>query len=254
MWPIYFIINELPLALRHVHMMLSALWIGATKPHIDSLFKPIVNCLEKLHDNGFVWMNDGRSITTKVYMCLFSCVSVARPLIQGPYLYEAIKNQVVVGHRNEHMSKCCSLQTWLSKVGYASLVSKVPAFCRLFLSLIWLKGLSQNVCMLSFLVLYGSLCFYGVTLLLIVNLCHYLGRKLLEIDNLLLKIKPPCAIKRLPRSLSTRKYWKASEWRSFLLFYSPVVLKSCFPREYFRHWYLLVFFYISSNYDTNKFH
>lgn len=83
MWPIYFIINELPLALRHVHMMLSALWIGATKPHIDSLFKPIVNCLEKLHDNGFVWMNDGRSITTKVYMCLFSCVSVARPLIQN---------------------------------------------------------------------------------------------------------------------------------------------------------------------------
>ena len=38
-----------------------------------------------------------------------------------------------------------------------------------------------------------------------------------------------------------RKYWKASEWRSFLLFYSPVLLKSVLPKKFFKHWCLLVF-------------
>lgn len=49
--------------------------------------------------------------------------------------------------------------------------------------------------------------------------------KLDLMNKRLSKLKPPLFVKRAPRSLYDLKYWKASEYRSFLLFYGPVVLK-----------------------------
>ena len=83
LWPIYLIINELPLALRRVHMLLSSLWIGPSKPRLDSFFKPVVQSLEKLYDEAFEWVCGGRLIRTTVHMCVVSCDSVARPLLQN---------------------------------------------------------------------------------------------------------------------------------------------------------------------------
>jgi len=60
------------------------------------------------------------------------------------------------------------------------------------------------------------------------------------VDRLLKTIKIPDEIHRLPRSLSDRKFWKASEYRSFLLLYSPVVLSNFLPKRYYQHWVLLV--------------
>jgi len=60
------------------------------------------------------------------------------------------------------------------------------------------------------------------------------------VDTILANIKPPNEIRRLPRSLEDRKFWKASEFRNFLLFYSPVALADVLPRKYFLHWMLLV--------------
>ena len=68
-----------------------------------------------------------------------------------------------------------------------------------------------------------------------------LRKELSHIDNVLLKVKPPSEIKRLPRSLVTRCHWKASEWRSFLLFYSVVALKPVMPSQFYTHWLLLVY-------------
>jgi hypothetical protein len=57
----------------------------------------------------------------------------------------------------------------------------------------------------------------------------YLGRRRIEYDNLLKQLRPPSEIKRLPRSLDLRNYWKASEWRNFLLFYS-IHLRNFLPK------------------------
>ena len=70
---------------------------------------------------------------------------------------------------------------------------------------------------------------------------YYIGRQMHSLDAALLQKKPPSSINRLPCSLTLRRYWKALDWRSSLLFYSPIVLKSLLPREYFRHWSLFVF-------------
>jgi len=56
---------------------------SATSSRMDSYFKPVVECLEQLYDRGIEWMKCGRTVTTKVYMSLVSCDSIARPLLQN---------------------------------------------------------------------------------------------------------------------------------------------------------------------------
>lgn len=45
---------------------------------------------------------------------------------------------------------------------------------------------------------------------------------------------------RLPRSVTCRKYWKASEFRNFLLYYSVPCLRGILPTEYYNHLLFLV--------------
>ena len=68
---------------------------------------------------------------------------------------------------------------------------------------------------------------------------YYLWRHLLLLDKELSKIEPPNEITRLPNSLSARKYWKASEYRSFILYYGPILLKGKLPAPYYNHFMIL---------------
>ncbi|XP_034049085.1 uncharacterized protein LOC117530302 isoform X1 [Thalassophryne amazonica] len=69
---------------------------------------------------------------------------------------------------------------------------------------------------------------------------YYIGDQVKKLDERLQDIAPPSEITRCPRSLKTRKYWKASEWRA-LLFYSLVVFQGILPAVYMKHWFLFVF-------------
>ena len=64
---------------------------------------------------------------------------------------------------------------------------------------------------------------------------YYLGKKAQHLDKIILNVKLPSEITRLPRSATTRKFWKASELRLFLLFYSLVFLKDLLPAVYYNH-------------------
>ena len=66
----------------------------------------------------------------------------------------------------------------------------------------------------------------------------YIGR---FIDKNLLKQCPPHEFSRIPCSTEThRKYWKASELRNWLLYYSPPLLLTVLPPLYVHHFSLLV--------------
>ena len=69
----------------------------------------------------------------------------------------------------------------------------------------------------------------------------YIGSYVPEMDVELKSIKIPNSISRSPRSLiDERAQWKASEYCSFLLFYSTPLLWKRLPNEYFQHYILLV--------------
>ena len=51
--------------------------------------------------------------------------------------------------------------------------------------------------------------------------------------------RPPSTITRVTRSVSKKKFWKASEYRAWLFFYSIPVLYNILPDAYYQHYILL---------------
>ncbi|KAG8176071.1 hypothetical protein JTE90_025529 [Oedothorax gibbosus] len=64
---------------------------------------------------------------------------------------------------------------------------------------------------------------------------YYIGKKTSDVDNRLTKIKPPTYISRRPRSIVDRAYWKANEFRSWLLHYSLPCLAGILPYVFLKH-------------------
>ena len=69
----------------------------------------------------------------------------------------------------------------------------------------------------------------------------YLGRSARQIDDLLLKQRPPSEFSRPLRSIRKHlKYWKASELHSWLLYYSLPLLMDFLPSLFLHHYSLFV--------------
>ena len=60
-----------------------------------------------------------------------------------------------------------------------------------------------------------------------------------RLDNRLSFIRAPSNLTRQPRSTEERSFWKASEWRNFLLYYGPQALFGLLPEPFYSHFLLL---------------
>lgn len=70
---------------------------------------------------------------------------------------------------------------------------------------------------------------------------YYIGPCVKQIDSQLLQQRPPHDFSRAPRSiLKHRKFWKASEFRNWMLYYSLPLLMNVLPPLYLHHYALLV--------------
>ena len=67
----------------------------------------------------------------------------------------------------------------------------------------------------------------------------YIGKLKHVVDNRLLHMQPHKLLSRLPRSVNSLSQWKASEFRSFLLYYAMPCLVGILPNEYLVHFSLL---------------
>lgn len=65
------------------------------------------------------------------------------------------------------------------------------------------------------------------------------NRKQITIDLLKLRPNVPSEFSRLPRAIEDIEYWKATELRSFLLYYGPIVLKGRLKKNFYSHFMLL---------------
>lgn len=71
---------------------------------------------------------------------------------------------------------------------------------------------------------------------------YYVGapNQLVVINQRLLSFRPPTCITRLPRPVEERRNWKASEWRSWLIWYMLICLRGLLPLKYLQHLSLFV--------------
>ena len=60
------------------------------------------------------------------------------------------------------------------------------------------------------------------------------------IEKILFKVKPPNEIQHPPRSIEQMSFYKASEYRAWILFYGLPILSNFLPSEYSHHLSLLV--------------
>ena len=264
LWPVYHTINELPVRLRKQHMILHCLWFGNCKPRMDTYLKPLVDELKKLNSEGFYWKYNGVSKITKVSLGLCACDSVARPLLQNMKQFNGSSGCSFCNHVGE--LKAVGLGTARVypvpddgvlaplRTNAQTLVDAEKALQ---------SGKPENgvkgPSILSLITSFDIICCFNPEYMHSVLLgvvrqwaglwfdssshrqSYYLGPHIHAIDQCLLSIKTPSEIVRVPRSLTYRKFWKATEWRSFLLFYSPVILSAFLPKPYYHHWLLLVF-------------
>jgi len=252
-WPIQCQIIELSPSDREQNICVPCLWVGNSKPNMMTFLTAFVSQLKELQQIGITW-RDSENIehTSKVHSLLCSSDSIARPLLRntkqfngkygcdfclhyggGPYIWETPEPP---------------LRTETDHFRHAMLATPAQP-------VMGVKGPSPLMELESFNMITGfvpeyqhSVCL-GVTKqiasLWLDSKHHkedwYLGSKVNDIDQGLKAINPPLEVTRAPRSLKDRKFWKASEWRSFLLFYALPVLSGILKKKYWNHLFLLVF-------------
>jgi len=263
LWPLYYVINNLPIHHRRKHVILQGLWCGQNKPNMTSFLQPVVDELIALHNDGLSWqLSPSQSVKTVIYLDLMVADAVARPALQNFKQFNGEFGCNLCLHKGEAVDK------GLGSVRVYPLQSDLPQ-----------PRCHEQTLQFAFEAEDTSTAVYGVkgpsVLCLVPNFnivsgfnpeymhCILLGvvrqftslwfdasshgekyslrKHTADIDKIMLGVKPPSEVKRLPRLLSLRKYWKASEWRSFLLFHSVIALKPFMLPELYRHWLLLHF-------------
>ncbi|XDV23432.1 hypothetical protein PO909_028010 [Leuciscus waleckii] len=253
LWPIQCQIIELDPKERKNNICIPCIWFGEKKPNMTTLLTPFVDELQELEQNGIKWSDtQSQQHSSKVHALICSSDSVARPQIRNTKQFNGIYGCDFCYHKGggsysyispEPLLRCESEHFQHAMAG----TPKQPVM--------GVKGPSPLMKLANFQMINGfvpeyqhSVCL-GVTRQLMTlwldSTNHdkpwYMGTKTEEIDKQLLAIQPPRELTRVPRSVKERKFWKASEWRSFLLFYSLPVLCGILSKKYWNHLFLLVF-------------
>ena len=262
-WPFQCIVNELPQQDRKRHVLLTGLWFGPSKPIMHTFLEPLKTEAIRLGEQGFQWSHpdSGSVINSRVFFMCTACDSVARPIVRNctqfngkhgcdwcyhpgeviakgrghvrcyPYTEPEPTLRCLSSHERESIRATNSNQI-INGVKGPSLLMFFPHFNIV-------DGFTvdyMHCVMLGVVRQFCSLWFDSVHH----DAEWYIDTQDKEVDTRLLGISPPHELSRVPRSLSQRKFWKASEWRSFLLYYSCIVLRGILPGKYLNHFFLLV--------------
>ena len=262
LWPFFLSINELPYKerIKKENMIFAGLWYGPHKPFMLSFCKPIHGSILKLEQEGVtIEVTPGCEIVSRCFLLCGTCDLPAKALVcncvqyNGKYgcdkCLQPGKTCKTSSSGHTHVFPFIKedpdgpKRTHVGTIGHSkqATVNGKPVF--------GIKGLSVLNYFTYYDVIQGTTIDYMHCVLqgackLLLNLWFspaYAGNIFSvssEIDTVnkrLLEIKPPDLITWVPRSLEDRRFWKASELRSWLLFYSFPCLFGIFAEECFQH-------------------
>ena len=269
MWPIYANINELPFKERSENTFLCGLYVGPKDPNQLVFLQPFVEEANKLSTEGVTWTHNGNVVNSKVLPLCAVLDSVARWQVLNMQSFHAFygctycyqkQERTVPRKRRFNMEETADERTPESTV-----MDAMVAFERRNEPKVedrhyrGVKGPSALIQMLYFNLIWGCAIDYLHSILLGIVKTHMkclfeasrkkfwinvnervaLSDIMKSIDERLLTINPPSSITRIPRSISMWKNWKASEWRSWILFYCIPCLEGLLKDKYLVHLALL---------------
>lgn len=284
-WPIQACINELPFNTRRDNMLLCGLYYGKKKPIINTFMKPFVDELENLHTEGIVCNISGKEhpVNIKVHTLLSSVDSVARPKLQGIKQFNGKYGCSFCLRRGRRIKRGRGNATvYIGSLGkLRSTKQHLRALERLEhynnthrQKKIHIQGVKEKSVLLllpifhiiwSFVPDYMHASLEGVVTTFLKHWTNYENRnqdyylssnKRKILNDRIQSIKPPVEITRPARKIDELNIWKASELRSFLLYYSLVCLRGLLPSKYLKHWFLFVYsmtIFLKEKFDNYEF-
>ena len=275
-WPLYLTINELPPKVRFSRDMriFAGLWYGSCKPNFTTFLRPFAEELFDSYTNGISVKLGETEVTVRVLL-LSACLDApARCMFQGftqfngeygcGYCLE--KGKVVAsgkGHariypfNHEHPSKLGhdDIRTHSETKKNAVLANQKKNATGSKKTVQGVQEISWALVFPQFDIILGVPVDYMHAVLLgVVKMLNSLwfttayskypwscSKKIKECDSRRCAIAPPDFVRRIPRSLEEfcTKY-KASEYRTWLLYYLFPVMKGILPPVYLDHALLLI--------------
>ncbi|XP_077554020.1 uncharacterized protein LOC144168898 [Haemaphysalis longicornis] len=250
-WPVQFIVNELPPHLRFKNCVLAGLWFGKTHPNMQLFLSKFVAEVNSIRPLKWEYMSHTHVTRTVVLSCSVDAPARAAVLNMVPFNgyfgcpWCLIHGEHIAGSMRYTMTEPPEARTSATvatnmelAVVFKDTVNGIKGPS----ALMNLRGLDL---VNGFSVEYMHCALLGVTRQLTETflsssnsgLNFYIGdpSTLEKIDARLLAIKPPHCVTRLPRSLKERSHWKASEWRQWILFYAVPCLRGILSIFYWRH-------------------
>lgn len=251
LWPVLLTCNFLPPQLRYKdqNIIVAALYHGNEKPNIHDFLRPLSEHFVQLSSIGVFVRNQFFKIFITNALLDLPAKSMISQMKQFNSCY-ACNFCLQKGDRVRRGIRYpyewpLKLRTHYSMLQNINKVNRIPNR-----SFSGVKGISPMVSFecfdlaISFPIDYMHCVLLGITKNLLQFWTEtknnkkpfYIVKAKRDIlDQRLLQIKPPTYISRPPRSLQYVKYFKASEYRSFLLFYLPVCFKNLLPSKYIHH-------------------
>ncbi|XP_074115442.1 uncharacterized protein LOC141538064 [Cotesia typhae] len=223
-WPIYARINEFSSKLQSKHMIMTDLWIDEKEPDMLLFLQPFIDEANKLSEKGVQWKLLQQTITSKFIPICAVVDSVARCKILNMKQYNGSYGCTFCEHRTERINN--------SQKYTVSMIVPRQRTDELIKEEMLLAGGNK----------YGVGKQHTDIVLSSFGEDYYVGNpnEVESINTKLLNFKHPTCITRSPRKVTEREMWKATEWRSWLLFYSLICLKGILPQKYLEHLALLV--------------
>ena len=251
-------INQLPPELRTKHMILAGVWASKEKPDMNEFFKPFVDEMNDIYDNGVQWNLDNTLVTSRFIAtccCMDSparCSALCMKQYNGYYgctfcyqkgkrINEVNKYPISTKVYKLRTSSEIKKQMTLIQTNKLKEIKGVlgPSALMNLKDLDLVKGVTPEPMHTVFL---GVTKHITTMFLENTNEPYYIGTptKIRMIDERLLSLTPPTKVTRRPRTISSYTIWKASEWCSWLLSYILPCLIGILPDKYLNHLSLFV--------------
>lgn len=261
MWPIQLILNELPPKERFKNVILAGIWCANCEPNMTIFMNCFARNCENIAEQGITYFHNNKTINFKISP-LFCCVdSVARPMIQNFTQFNGFYGCSYCYHPGTVVDRVVKYPLPTHGTNYTNrssheIVDHMKEAWKTNKRVLGVKGASALINLKQFDLVWGYPIDYMHSVLLGVvrqifdiwttygyteNREFYIGapKNLNVINERLLNIHPPNEIHRTPRPIKERAKWKATEWRSWLLFYCIPCLKGILPDKYLANFVLL---------------
>jgi hypothetical protein len=271
-WPNFLVITDIHPNVRSKFIILHSIWYAPVKPEMPVYLKGFVESMEQLSSRGFDWVHPVTRIThtSKLFVIASSVDAQARAPMQNINLYNGeygcsfclipgVRKEVGSGSARTYpfRAQLYPRRSTLNMLENANELRRINESndaddvnhvlgVRGYSCLGLLKYFDTGESFSPDYLHSGLLGVVKRHLLTILDSKNkdrefYIGNFSEVIDRRIRGIKPPNIVKRLPRGLNLIKFWKASEFRNWILYYALPCLERYWPTRYLEHLTLLVF-------------